>query len=137
MSGRGVAMLAKAGLTAAGLTLATAAFGLQATPPAAGGLAPSGKTPTSPPATAAASADVVKKGRELFTNWSCGSCHSLADAGASGHVGPELDGDKGLTKELVINRVTNGQGAMPSFGGQMTDQEIATIAAYVTQVAAK
>lgn len=130
MSGRAVAMLAKVGLAATGLTLASAALALQA------GSAPSGKTPTAAvPATD--KADVVKKGRELFNNWSCNSCHSLADAGATGHVGPSLDGDKGLSKELVVNRVTNGQGPMPSFGGQMTDEEINTIADYVTQVAQK
>ena len=131
MSGRTGATLAKFGLAGAGLMLASAAFGIQGTP------APSAAAAPAQGAATAGKADVVKQGRELFANWSCGSCHSLADAGATGHVGPALDGDTSLSKELVINRVTNGQGAMPSFGGQMTDQEIATIAAYVTQVAAK
>ena len=131
MSRRGGAMLARLGLIGTGLTLASAAFGLQSAPPP-----PAAATPA-PAGGAAGKTDVVKQGRELFANWSCGSCHSLADAGATGHVGPALDGYAGLSKELVVNRVTNGQGAMPSFGGQMTDQEIATIATYITQVAAK
>jgi len=74
------------------------------------------------------------KGRELFNNWGCSSCHALADAGAAGHVGPELDGNSALTQDLVINRVTNGQGAMPAFGGQLTDEEIKLLAAYIVQV---
>ena len=87
---------------------------------------------------AAANADsaaVVAKGRQLFNDYACGTCHVLGDAGGDGHVGPSLDGDAGLTKELVINRVTNGQGPMPGFGGQMSDEEIKTLADYV--VAAK
>jgi mono/diheme cytochrome c family protein len=86
-----------------------------------------------------ASADPAKmaKGKELFTNFSCGSCHALSDAGADGHVGPALDGNKGLTEALVKDRVTNGQGPMPAFAGQMTDEEIADVSAYVAHAAKK
>lgn len=70
-------------------------------------------------------------GRKLFQDWSCGSCHELKDAGGSGHVGPQLDGAK-LTKAFVTGRITNGQGAMPSFGGQLTAKEIDTLAAYIS-----
>jgi mono/diheme cytochrome c family protein len=73
-------------------------------------------------------------GRQLFTDWGCASCHALKDAGASGHIGPALDGAP-LTKEVTVSRITNGQGAMPSFGGLMTDEEIETLASYI--VAAK
>jgi mono/diheme cytochrome c family protein len=31
----------------------------------------------------------------------------------------------------VVDRVTNGTGAMPSFKGQLSDQEIADVAQYV------
>jgi mono/diheme cytochrome c family protein len=61
----------------------------------------------------------------------------LSDAGGEGHVGPSLDGDSGLTKELIVSRVTNGQGPMPGFGGQMSDEEIATLAEYVVTVSKK
>ena len=44
----------------------------------------------------------------------CGGCHTLEAANASGTVGPNLD-DAKPSKELVIDRVTNGMGAMPSF----------------------
>ena len=53
----------------------------------------------------------------------CGSCHTLADAGSTGTIGPNLD-DAKPTKELAVDRVTNGAGAMPSFKGQLTDAQI-------------
>ena len=74
-------------------------------------------------------------GKTLFTS-SCGGCHTLSDAGTSGAVGPNLDSSK-PSLELVATRVTLGQGAMPAFskekGGQLDDQQIADVAAYVTQ----
>jgi mono/diheme cytochrome c family protein len=79
----------------------------------------------------------IKKGREVFDNYGCGSCHSLADAGATGHVGPSFDGDANLTEPFVANRVANGQGGMPAFSGQMTADEIAAVASYVTHAASK
>ena len=87
--------------------------------------------------TSAPAAVDVDKGRTLFKNSGCDNCHTLADAGATGRVGPALDGDTNLDTSMVINRVTNGQGAMPSFGGQISDADIATIAAYVVKVASK
>jgi len=72
-------------------------------------------------------------GKTVFAGASsCGSCHTLADAGASGAVGPNLDESKPDT-ELVVTRVTNGQGGMPAFGEQLTPQQIADVAAYITQ----
>jgi len=76
-------------------------------------------------------------GRTLFENSGCGACHALAAAGATGQVGPPLDGDPNLTAAFVVDRVTNGQGAMPSFGGQLSDEDIAALAAYVVTAAAK
>ena len=70
-------------------------------------------------------------GKALFTT-SCGGCHTLADAGTSGNVGPNLDESKPST-ELVVTNVTNGKGTMPPFGDSLEAQQIADIAAYVTQ----
>ena len=53
-------------------------------------------------------------------------------AGSSGSVGPNLDQSK-PDLELVVDRVTNGPGAMPSFGDQLSEQEIADVAAYVVE----
>jgi len=75
---------------------------------------------------------VPTAGKAVFTSAGCAGCHTLADAGASGNVGPNLDQAKPNT-ELVVTRVTKGMGAMPPFAGQLTDQQIADVAAYVTQ----
>ena len=37
-------------------------------------------------------ADPMAAGRQLFAQSGCNACHTLADAGASGQVGPKLDG---------------------------------------------
>lgn len=128
MSASAATSFARIGFVSLGLALACAAAGTRAAEPA----------PVAPPASAAApTPDTMAKGRTLFNDWSCSSCHSLADAGASGHVGPAFDGDANLTEAFVTDRVTNGQGAMPAFGGQMSDAEIATIASYITHAAKK
>ena len=74
-------------------------------------------------------------GKEVFLGASaCGGCHTLADAGASGTVGPNLD-EAMPDNELVVDRVTHGQGGMPSFSSTLTEQQIADVAAYVSSVA--
>ncbi len=71
-------------------------------------------------------------GKKVFMSAGCVGCHTLADAGAKGTVGPDLDQAK-PPKELVVQRVTLGLGAMPPFKGQLSDQQIADVAAYVVQ----
>jgi mono/diheme cytochrome c family protein len=73
-------------------------------------------------------------GKMVFTSAGCTGCHTLADAGATGNVGPNLD-DAKPPAELVVDRVTNGKGAMPSFKGQLSEQDIENVAAYVSSVA--
>jgi mono/diheme cytochrome c family protein len=80
---------------------------------------------------------VLDKGRQIFTDYGCAQCHSLGDAGATGHVGPSLDGNPNITQEFVIERVTNGQGMMPSFASQLTPDEIKAVSAYIAKVATK
>jgi mono/diheme cytochrome c family protein len=77
--------------------------------------------------------DVVSAGRDLFNTWSCSACHALSDAGSSGAVGPSLD-NPNLTRDAIINRVTNGGGPMPSFGGQISEADIAKLADYIVAV---
>ena len=87
-------------------------------------------TTTAPPA----AGDPVA-GKEVFLGASsCGGCHVLADAGTSGTVGPNLDRSK-PSADLVVDRVTNGQGAMPPFSGTLSEQQIADVAAYVSSAA--
>ena len=76
-------------------------------------------------------------GKAIFLGASgCTGCHTLADAGSTGTVGPNLD-DAMPSFELAYDRVTNGQGGMPSFGTSLTDQQRADVAAYVSSVAGK
>ena len=76
-------------------------------------------------------------GKAVFLGASgCTGCHTLADAGSTGTVGPNLD-DAMPSFELAFDRVTNGQGGMPSFGTSLTDQQRADVAAYVSSVAGK
>jgi mono/diheme cytochrome c family protein len=72
-------------------------------------------------------------GKTIFTS-NCGSCHTLADAGTNGSVGPNLDRAK-PSQELAVERVTNGKGAMPPFKGQLSDEQIQAVAEYVSSSA--
>ncbi len=69
-------------------------------------------------------------GVKVFASAGCGGCHTLKAAGSSGNVGPNLD-DAKPDFAKAVNRVTNGSGVMPSFKGQLSDQEIADVAQYV------
>jgi cytochrome c553 len=71
-------------------------------------------------------------GEAVFASAGCGGCHTMEAANASGGIGPNLD-DAQPDFELVVDRVTNGQGAMPSFEGQLSEQQINDVAAYVVE----
>jgi mono/diheme cytochrome c family protein len=73
-------------------------------------------------------------GEAVFASAGCGSCHTLSAAGSTGTVGPNLD-DAQPSADLVVERVTNGMGAMPSFSDQLTEQQILDVAAYVSSSA--
>ena len=62
----------------------------------------------------------------------CGACHTLGDAGSTGTVGPNLD-ERKPPLEKVLTRVTYGKAPMPAFKGQLNDQQIADVAAYVVK----
>ncbi|MFW2390623.1 MAG: molybdopterin-dependent oxidoreductase [Polyangiales bacterium] len=74
-----------------------------------------------------------QRGRKVFTETAappCSTCHSLADAEATGLVGPNLD-DLARSAEQVEAAVTNGVGAMPPFGETLTREQIDDVARYV------
>jgi cytochrome c553 len=74
-------------------------------------------------------------GKQVFLGSAgCGACHTLADAGTTGTVGPNLD-EAQPSVELALDRITNGQGAMPAFAGTLTEKQIADVAAYVSSAA--
>lgn len=81
-----------------------------------------------------AAAGDAAAGKQVFESAGCTACHTLADAGSTGAVGPNLDEAK-PPASLVVDRVTNGKGAMPSFKGQLTETQIQDVAAYVSSVA--
>jgi sulfite dehydrogenase len=69
-------------------------------------------------------------GKQVFETAGCKGCHTLKAAGATGTVGPNLD-DAKPDLALIVDRVVNGQGGMPSFKGQLSDKQIADVAAFV------
>jgi mono/diheme cytochrome c family protein len=70
-------------------------------------------------------------GKAIFASAGCATCHTLAAAGATGTVGPNLD-EAQPSVETAIERVTQGKGVMPSFKGQLTDAEIRAVAEFVS-----
>lgn len=98
--------------------------------------APAAAAAPAAPAVEAANVDVAN-GRALFTQYSCGSCHVLADAGGSGGIGPSLDANPRLTREFTIGAISEGRGGMPAFRDVMSAEEIATLADYIVQVSRK
>jgi cytochrome c553 len=69
-------------------------------------------------------------GKEVFASAGCGSCHTFADAGTSGTVGPDLD-QSTVDFDAAVTQITNGGGGMPPFSGQLSEEQIANVAAYV------
>lgn len=73
---------------------------------------------------AASDFDVEK----LFAS-TCGWCHS--NAGRTAGRGPQLMGTS-LTDAEIVHRIKTGKtGAMPAFGAQFTDAQIAAIVRYI------
>jgi mono/diheme cytochrome c family protein len=96
------------------------------------GAEPAQTTEEEPEAPAPPASGDAEAGKSVFASAGCGGCHVLADAGSSGQVGPNLD-DARPEPELVVERVTNGQGAMPSFRDQLSEEQIQDVAAYVVE----
>jgi len=85
--------------------------------------------------TAAAQGDAAA-GEAIFAAQGCGGCHTLAAAGSTGNIGPNLD-DLKPSYDAVMTQVTNGGGGMPAYGGQISETDIQNVAAYVSQNAGK
>jgi mono/diheme cytochrome c family protein len=71
-------------------------------------------------------------GKEVYASAGCGSCHTFADAGTTGTVGPNLD-ESSADFAAAQEQIANGGGGMPAFQGQLSDEEIANVAAYVVE----
>jgi mono/diheme cytochrome c family protein len=71
-------------------------------------------------------------GKEIFVGSAgCSGCNTLADAQATGTVGPNLDQLK-PSYDAVVTQVTNGGAVMPAFKDKLTAAQIQDVAAYVS-----
>lgn len=84
-------------------------------------------------ASASPDAATLERGKELFTSKAvpaCAICHALADAGAAGAIGPDLDELK-PDADRIKKAMKEGIGAMPSFAATMSEEDMNAVAAYV------
>lgn len=97
------------------------------------------QTATPAAANAAPTAAELAAGKKIFTTKAapaCALCHTLKDADSSGDIGPVLDELK-PDAARVEKAVRGGIGVMPSFKGLLSEDEIRTVAKYVSAVAGK
>ena len=80
-------------------------------------------------------ASLGTNGHAIFKS-ECGGCHTLAAAGTTGTVGPNLDQLK-PAEAVVVHQVTNGGGVMPAFKGKLSPAQIQAVAKYVSSSAGK
>ena len=57
-------------------------------------------------------------------------CHTLEAAGSTGTIGPNLDEAK-PSEALIADRLSTARAPMPPFKGQLTDQQIADLVAFI------
>jgi mono/diheme cytochrome c family protein len=89
------------------------------------------KTTATTPTTTATKPAAGPDGAKVFASAGCASCHTLAAAGSSGSVGPNLDNLK-PSFAIVKTQVENGGAGMPSFSGNLSPAEIDAVARYVS-----
>lgn len=82
---------------------------------------------------AASGGGAESEGKQVFVA-NCASCHTLADAGAAGAVGPNLD-DLMPSEATVKSMVENGGNGMPSFSGTLDAAQIDAVSKYVSTAA--
>jgi mono/diheme cytochrome c family protein len=79
--------------------------------------------------------DVVA-GKAVFASAGCGGCHTLADAGATGTIGPDLDQHVAVMgADGIASVIRRGRLGMPAFGGRLSEDEIRDVSAYLRQFA--
>jgi mono/diheme cytochrome c family protein len=115
------------------ISLAAAALGLAA---CGSSSSESSSTTTAAPATTTSTTTVASaEGEKVFAS-NCAQCHTLAAAGSTGEVGPNLDSI--APDEATVNaKVTNGGGGMPAFADVLTEAQIDAVSAYVADSAGK
>lgn len=79
------------------------------------------------------SAEQLEEGKKLFVQGAvppCAICHTLEAAGATGAIGPVLDELK-PDAARVVRALHQGVGAMPSYDGKLTEEQMSALAAFV------
>jgi len=77
-------------------------------------------------------------GAKIFKGAGCAGCHTLAAAGSTGTVGPNLDQlGSTLTVAVVTHQVEVGGGPMPAFQGKLSAAQIQAVAQYVSSSVGK
>jgi cytochrome c oxidase subunit 2 len=87
-------------------------------------------------------------GKQVFTAQGCGACHTLADAGATGEVGPNLDQvlkgkDAGFIETSIVDpdaEIAKGYepGIMPpDFKDKLSPEQLASLVLYLRTVSGK
>ena len=80
---------------------------------------------------------IFEMGKDVFLNKAnCAACHTLAEAGSNGQIGPNLNQIK-PNMMRVMSVVKNGIGIMPPLEGLLSDQEIEAVAHYVSIAASQ
>ncbi len=77
----------------------------------------------------------ARAGRIVFLETAeptCGSCHTLEEAGTTGTIGPSLD-EVEPTFEEVVAAVRAGPQVMPAYEDQLSDEQIDNVAAFVSE----
>lgn len=80
-------------------------------------------------------AALMALGKTLFTVGAvppCATCHTLKDAGTTGAIGPVFD-DLQPGPDRVIAALKSGIGAMPSYRGGLSDEQMRALARYVSK----
>jgi mono/diheme cytochrome c family protein len=75
-------------------------------------------------------------GRQVFEQAGCGNCHALADAGASGSFGPNLDELQPSVARIERQVRTGGEG-MPAYEDRLTPDQIRAVAEYIARATRK
>ena len=117
------------------LALLLALLALVAVPVGCGGgeeVAPTAETVEGELETEPAAQGDPESGKAVFADAGCGGCHVYEPANSTGTAGPNLD-ESDLSYDEAVRQIENGGNGMPAFKDQLTDQQIADVAAFVTE----
>jgi mono/diheme cytochrome c family protein len=78
--------------------------------------------------------ELYKQGKDVFAQAqpSCAICHTLADAGSAGAIGPNLNELK-PSEEQVWTALNGGVGIMPDFSDSLSQEQMKAVAHYVAE----